>query len=108
MHLVKAKAMWDEWNNNPEHLRDNLGPNGALQFYVRTDIEILEDDVYTKGKQLKQGDKSIEDATPEMLTKMRRRMQTGFEELGEEPWSTIVCNRLEVDQRRDELAQMVR
>ncbi len=76
--------MWDEWAANKDHSRDNLGPGGQVQLYVRTDIEILEDDVYTKGKEVKRGDKLQKDVSEEQLIKMRRRMQTGLENVGGE------------------------
>ncbi len=40
-----------------DHLRDNLGPRGCVQLYVRTDVQVLEDDVCIKGKQVNRGDK---------------------------------------------------
>ncbi len=67
-----------------DHTRDSLGPRGGTQLYVRTDIEVLEDDVYTKGKSVRRGDKQLKDATEEQLTKMRRRMQSGLEDVGED------------------------
>jgi len=81
---LTAKRTWDEWLNNKDHLKDKEGPGGSTQLYVRTDVEILEDDVYAKGKQVKRGDKQLKDATEEQLTKMRRRMQTGLDEMGED------------------------
>ena len=53
--------MWDEWNANKYHLRDNNGPEGCLQLYVRKDIEILEDDVYEKGKLARRRDRQVKD-----------------------------------------------
>ncbi len=67
-----------------DHPRDSLGPRGATQLYVRTDIEVHEDAVMTKGKMVRRGDRQIKDASEEQLTKMRRKMQTGFEEMGGE------------------------
>ncbi len=84
---IKAKQTWDEWLANKDHVKDVLGPGGITQLYVRTDVEILEDDVYTKGKMVRRGDKVVKDATEEQLTKMRRRMQTGLDEVGEDRWT---------------------
>ena len=81
---IKAKQVWDDWAATKDHLRDSLGPDGLLQPYVRTDIEIFEDDVYTKGKDVRRGGKQLKDTTDEHLTKLRRRIQTGLDEVGEE------------------------
>ena len=80
---TKAKAMWDEWAANGQHVRDHLGPDGSLQLYVRTDIEILEDDVYTKGKSLNRGQKQMKDPSTLELAKKRRELFTGLEDVGE-------------------------
>jgi hypothetical protein len=76
--------MWDEWLVNKDHTRDSLGPRGQTQLYVRTDIQVLEDDVYTKGKQVRRGDKQLRDVGEDGIVKLRRRMQTGLEMVGED------------------------
>ncbi len=75
--------MWDEWNNNPQHMRDNAGPVGLLQLYVRTDTEILEDDVYAAGKVLRRGDKHMKDPAADALAKARKQIFGGLDEIAE-------------------------
>ena len=75
--------MWDEWNANKDHLRDNNGPEGCLQLYVRKDIEILEDDVHEKGKLVRRGDRQVKDCDEDKMAKMRRRMLSDHDVLGE-------------------------
>ena len=70
--------MWDEWLANPDHCRDHDGPDSKLQLYVRTDTQVIEDDVYIRGKALRHGDKQAKKAGDDAITSMRRRVQTGF------------------------------
>ena len=75
--------MWDEWLSNSDHCRDTDGPDGRLQLYVRTDTQVIEDDVYTKGKAVRRGDKMVKKASEDAITAMRRWMQTGLDDVGE-------------------------
>ena len=83
INATKAKAMWDEWFNDHDHLRDELGPEGQVELYVRTDVQILEDDLYIKGETVKRCDKEIKNGTEEQITKLRRRTMVNVDEVGE-------------------------
>ena len=80
---MKAKSIWDEWDSNKEHLRDVEGPRGCKRLYVRTDTEILEDDVYVKGKTVRRGDKVLKNVGNEELNKQRKQMMSNHDGFGE-------------------------
>ena len=80
---LRAKQMWDEWSRNKDHGNDHLGPDGALQLYVRVDVEVHHDDTYAKGKSVRRGDRPMKDATEDQLCKLRKRMLTGHEDFGQ-------------------------
>ena len=85
---LRAKQMWDEWSRNKDHGNDHLGPDGALQLYVRVDVEVHHDDTYAKGKSVRRGDRPMKDATEDQLCKLRKRMLTGHEDFGQATFGT--------------------
>lgn len=77
---LEAKQMWDAWRADKDHLSDEDGPKGAFQLFVKTDTIVADEDVYTKGKMSRRGDRQQKNAGRDELTKMRRRMLSNFDD----------------------------
>ena len=78
---MSAKRQWDKWHANPKHPRDTKGRSDSshkvLQLYVHTDVQLIHDDVYSKGKQATKSRKPIKNPSEGDLAQMHRNLFMG-------------------------------